>query len=509
MFRIKITAMLTLVILMVMTITNIFLPKMLAEDANQKARASLQLAAQSMARAERLNGFSVVARAQEIAAFPGLKTSLTDEYEEPYDYNRHLGVYNKGLLRWQYVFSDIKERREGQPAVAAPLRERPPYTPDLFFVADDKGIGVAALGPNKYEWYKGNVAKQHPTLMSVADGQARQDIWFWRWDDSDKGSFYQVGIAPVMQGPEKMLGVVVLGRQISPDAAREASAHLGGHGVAFFADDRIIASTFNKAEDEAIVAATLKADGVSLSDDAIPVTIKKRQHLARVSKFYNQTNPKQRTGFIVLHNVSADMKLVRSIESGILIGGLSILILLLVSVLVVIRSFVKPFEEIDQGIQEVLAGNKDYLFPVHDGMPFQASIAQSLNLMSAYLQGKRMPDEDDDAEAWGDFLVGDVTGTAMMRAIKTDSTQQEAEDTSAPTPATREPEDEYKQRIFQEYVQARKSLGMDAEELTLEAFDEKLERHAASLRQKHKAREVRFSVVVREGKVVLKPQPIF
>ena len=65
----------------------------------------------------------------------------------------------------------------------------------------------------------------------------------------------------------------------------------------------------------------------------------------------------------------------------------------------------RPIAKLEDGVTEILAGNKDFEFDVDDDSVF-ASLAQGLNLMSAYLQGKPMPDDAEDLGGWGE-LIGD------------------------------------------------------------------------------------------------------
>ncbi len=76
MFRIKISTMLTLVILMVMAVVYFTLPTALRGDTTEKAQRALKVATLSMERYERLNDFSVMARAEQVARFGGLREAL-------------------------------------------------------------------------------------------------------------------------------------------------------------------------------------------------------------------------------------------------------------------------------------------------------------------------------------------------------------------------------------------------------------------------------------------------
>ncbi len=53
----------------------------------------------------------------------------------------------------------------------------------------------------------------------------------------------------------------------------------------------------------------------------------------------------------------------------------------------------RPIEEITAGVQAVIAGDSDFMWPVDDSSPFVA-LSHQLNVMSARLQGKIDPDAD-------------------------------------------------------------------------------------------------------------------
>ncbi len=512
MLRIKICAMLTLIVVMVMTAVYMMLPQSLENDIRSEARGQLGVAARSMERYERLNDFGVTAKAERIAAFRGLQSALTAEYNDPYEYHRHLGVHEKGILRWKYAFENLAAEKGDARPVDAMIHERPPYNPELVFVADEKGIGVAALGTNKYDWYKDDVGARHPDMLAVKDGVPREGIWYFRWTvtDSDSAAWYHVGIAPVMQGPEKLIGVVVVGSLIAGGSAQTAAEHIGGGDVAYFHNGKIFASTLKN--DESLSRAIFEGGKDKLAGGATPpsftISHDGAEYLVAVRYFSSTRGADKKTGFVVLSNMTERLATVQKIKTSIFVVGPIILIILLGAVLIVIRSFVKAFEEIDQGIQEVIAGNKDYEFQVSGNHAFQTEMAQSLNLMSAFLQGKRMPDEEDDevsASGWG-FEFDEVSRTAMIRATGPMVTGVPM---SGANEEPEEPQQEYRRRIFDEYVAARRNLGLGVDDLTYDKFISKLTENTAVLMRKHEARDVRFSVVVRDGKVVLKPEPRF
>ena len=117
-----------------------------------------------------------------------------------------------------------------------------------------------------------------------------------------------------------------------------------------------------------------------------------------------------------------------------------------------------------------------------------------------------MPDEEDEEDSWQDFLVSEVTQTSIMRALKADTESQELE--AVNEPPNSENRDSYQRRIFDEYITAKKNLGEDTSDLEFDSFIKKMEQNADQLKDQHQAKDIRFDVIVRDGKVVLKPQPI-
>ncbi|MDX1748308.1 MAG: hypothetical protein R3324_20425, partial [Halobacteriales archaeon] len=116
----------------------------------------------------------------------------------------------------------------------------------------------------------------------------------------------------------------------------------------------------------------------------------------------------------------------------ILVGVIFLLVGAFVLVFVVLR-FVRPIEDLESGIQEIIAGNKDYTWEQQDGHDLQSSLAQGLNLMSAFLQGKPMPDEDQTGKGWGDLMGGGDAGQSSDKPSQVQGVDLSA--LSAPPPS--------------------------------------------------------------------------
>jgi len=170
-----------------------------------------------------------------------------------------------------------------------------------------------------------------------------------------------------------------------------------------------------------------------------------------------------------------------------LTGGLLLIVTLLV-VLLLIHNFLKPLEELDVGIQEVLNGNKEYIFTPRSGHALHAELAASLNQMIAFLQGKAAPGEED----WDELLVDleperpSYYGLQAVQIIDDNSEGQRLKD------------------LYQEYMTKRQANGQDVD-MDFDRFVRRIKRNEEKLKNQHGCSAVEFSVAVSDGKVVLKP----
>jgi aminoglycoside/choline kinase family phosphotransferase len=71
-----------------------------------------------------------------------------------------------------------------------------------------------------------------------------------------------------------------------------------------------------------------------------------------------------------------------------------------------------------------------------------------------------------------------------------------------------ESEPDYYKRVYTEYLAARRASG-HPDEVSFENFIAKLKVNEGKLKAQYQCRAVRFRVVMKDGKVTLKPVPIF
>ena len=179
--------------------------------------------------------------------------------------------------------------------------------------------------------------------------------------------------------------------------------------VAYFYNGKIISSTFDNTRQKE-VESTLLSDKALLTDGkeyATTVELSGEEYLVRIRMMPSVGDGEKEAGIITLSNLDEELKPLTAPGTNTWLAAAMILLLGTIALLIFIQLFRRPIEKIESGIQEVVAGNKDYVFEYRGSNKLAQGLAHQLNLMSAYLQGKPMPDDEDGGGgSWGDMGVG-------------------------------------------------------------------------------------------------------
>ncbi|HUQ07647.1 MAG TPA: MXAN_5187 C-terminal domain-containing protein, partial [Kofleriaceae bacterium] len=181
----------------------------------------------------------------------------------------------------------------------------------------------------------------------------------------------------------------------------------------------------------------------------------------------------------------------------ILLTGGGALLLALLGIYLTHRRMIMQVDQIEGGVTDIINGNLDRTFrPVGAELD---GLANGLNVMLARVLGRPEPGEEEFDEDGNVIIPGRVDF-------------EEGEDKPAPDPdlaaLVAESEPDYYKRVYTEYLAARKASGAP-EDVSFENFIAKLKVNEGKLRAQHQCRAVRFRVVTKDGKVTLKPVPIF
>ncbi len=169
-----------------------------------------------------------------------------------------------------------------------------------------------------------------------------------------------------------------------------------------------------------------------------------------------------------------------------------------------VRASRRPYEAIDASVHEIISGNFDYQIPFQFREELPSSLGQSLAVMRAVLLGEPLPEDQEMDQSWAEGLVvigGDLSGDVDEETGESLKAEPEA----VKEADIKESRTEYYQRVYREFLDARRKLGEDISAITFTSFVDRLVRTEKSLRERYKCKGVRFRVEVKGKQVALIP----
>jgi methyl-accepting chemotaxis protein len=206
------------------------------------------------------------------------------------------------------------------------------------------------------------------------------------------------------------------------------------------------------------------------------------------------------SGFVVLASLSEGMASVRSAGMMVIWLGLAAILVAITAAVLTARRFIRPLDQIELGVAEVINGNIDYTFkPV--GEDFEG-LSNSLNVMLARLLGREEPSEDAVEE---EEDGGKKAWKAEMMVIEADGGDAPAATVAA---LAQESEASYYPRLYAEYLAALGKLGQPTDGISVLAFMARLSLAEAGLCEKWECEVVRFLLASAGDRVTFRPVKI-
>jgi hypothetical protein len=198
-------------------------------------------------------------------------------------------------------------------------------------------------------------------------------------------------------------------------------------------------------------------------------------------------------GFAVLVPLAAGAGLASSVITSIWALGLIGILLVAFAAGLTARRFVRPLDQIEVGVAEIINGNIDYTFkPV--GPDFEG-LSNGLNVMLARLLGRDDPDEDqveeEEGTKWKAEQMVIEEGEGQPAGVDAQSLAQESEAAYYP-------------RLYNEYITALRNAGVRADGVSVQAFTAKLRLTEGGLKRKWKCRMVRFVMIASGENIVFR-----
>jgi hypothetical protein len=389
--------------------------------------------------------------------------------------------------------------------------------PDFLALADRNGDLVALLDvarPAPDFWKDKSGTLLYPAVdLALKGRQSTSDVWFYR----QLKLLMKVGVAPIIDDVDEVAGALVIAYSLTTKEARLQHGLLG-LDVAYFHGNAVQATSFIDAVgkedvrkkgtlDKTLVDADIVKSALSngVADAVVEVPLGDERYLAtagRLERFSSKPLPEgypPPAGAAVLMSLTEALSPIDTVRLTILLLGVGALLVALLSIPMTARSILQPLDEIEVGINEIINGNIDRTFrPAGSDLD---GLANSLNVMLARLLGRPEPGEEEYDDEGN--VIGGSGGTTLAF-----DTEGLSPDDAAALNLAAEAEPDYYKRIFAEYIDARGKAGDTVDNINYEGFVAKLRLTEASLKKQYGSRAVRFKVVLKDGKVTLKPVPI-
>jgi type II secretory pathway pseudopilin PulG len=486
-------------VIAVLTAIAFFVTSTSFEDRRKKdADAKLARAYQVVQQLNQLEGIDVSNKAERLAAEKQFVTAIkTDSANER---------QTQARIGFQRFTADEKQGD---------------IKPDIIAVVDATGN---LLAMNEVPTV---VAKQWKTdkgdsiipALNVVLGKKMiiSDIWNY----GDKGMM-KVGVAPVID-PDAPIsnkdpdGVVIIGAIVVAYAqtAKEAQKdrELLGTEIAYYDNKNVVATSFTRGlgtesdtAKERLLTELLRSGAVTESGAKQRTTIDGVDYLAAAVKLPRSSTkqlpsdyPPVTSGAIVLAPIADTGNTESTVKLFIALLGGGALAIALLGLYLSQRRLLAQVDQIELGVIDIINGNLDRTFrPV--GLELDG-LANGLNVMLARLLGRPEPGEEE---------FDDDGNPIMQGRVEFD----EGDGSAAPAPdpdlaaLAQESEPDYYKRVYTEYLAARRASG-NPDEVSFENFIAKLKVNEGKLKAQYQCRAVRFRVVMKDGKVTLKPVPIY
>ncbi len=401
-------------------------------------------------------------------------------------------------------------------------------SPTFMALVDRRGV-VLHRDKDTRQFVGESLADNYISLNTVlSTGTARSDIWSAREmasiglseekegqrkaETGTRTSLIRIGMAPFIGDDGRVMGGICVGWSLSDRRATEIGQDLGA-GVIFLEGDNYVASsrglpmvggeTISKLMARRVERKTFgKADGAVEFDglQAVPVELGGGRYFGAAGVMAGSEREGMHT-FLLLVSMDDLKSPFRTFSWALLLlGGLAVVIVLLM-VFLMSKHFLKPIDEIYNGVNEVMSGDLDYSFGVYSRET--EGLSYALNGLLSKLLGRPEPDDEEEP--------GEETDTPPEATVELgplpDTTVSAAQEPAASL--GRETDDSHYKRVFEEYVSALDKFGEDISAFTFDVFRQRVDVNVRVIKDRYECDKVRFVVGAdSEGKPVLNPLPI-
>lgn len=440
-------------VLSLLAITTVLLLNRLERELTDRVQNRVQSGNESVRMANRVDDYSLIQTAERVAALSGLEQSfgcpLTDDAlaasagtqtpaldtsGKPVLDAQGRAVDTTGLpmgaagsvcsatshvlaLKLLKSWNEEAKKRRAENEGRFVSERDPGFAiardPDVLMVTNAQGVVVARVGFDMDDYFGAAKPKFNalPLVADTKDKGTQHDVVAWRDHNDQAPKMAQVAAAPIRDAGGNYIGSAVVGYFVTNDGGKEDAPD--GLDVAYFVGDKgQIFFGGSSVDDSAFLSSLTTANYTERSDSSLPAlsfaemtskgidgmystNIGGKEFSVMPSSFaISRADRTSQVGFLVIGSVTQDVAPIGQFRN-VFLGVLLLLFFVgAVVILVIVKSFMEPIEEISKGIQEVIAGKVDYMWPVEEASHL-SDMSHSLNVMSFKLQGKGDPDSDD------------------------------------------------------------------------------------------------------------------
>ena len=379
--------------------------------------------------------------------------------------------------------------------------------PDLVAITDLTGKVIARnQDPNRM--YGAQLAQDLPLLREVlSESEPRHDVW----QKQDENKLLQIGMAPIVNEQGIVLGALVVGYDLSNGLA-EAEAEILGRDIAFLVEENVYSSSLADSGGVEALKQQLFGGLADSTNAALAGSASRPWHASIAGDEWVGVTaplpvaPSMNVAYAVMANKTESTALAGTTTIILILTALGAMLVLLYGFLIG-TSFLRPIEQIEEGVLAVINGRTDLRIDV-ESAEF-GGLAYRINQLINVFTG--VSEEDDDGRVsrppagrpagWSEEQA---MGEGAAGAQSTAAPGEPIDDPAVAAQLGAEPEDQYLSRVYQEYVQAKAGVG-ETINIPQDRFAQRLEGNASALTKKHGVRAVRFRVEVAGNQVVLRP----
>ena len=392
--------------------------------------------------------------------------------------------------------------------------------PELVAVTDERGRIIARnVDPNVS--YMRDLGTEFPSSRFALRGDCVTDIWQYDTLVLDAAA------CPVVR-EGRVVGSLVVGFDISNGQAKSDRTRFGRE-VGYFMKGKLYSSSLDGATASgtggpaqqmatAVAANLAQAISTQTPSNRFPVTIGDEDYLAIVAPLPGQINTHD-GAYVMMASVTQALRPVGATTSIIICTILGLILVAVVGLLLS-NHFLKPIEQIEDGVLRVINGDVNHRLEIESAEV--GGLAYRINQLINTLTGVEETDEEggDEGGSRGGAAPprpttgpgGGGGGMAAAAPMAGGDGLSVAEASAAAGVDTAqlaaEPEANYYARVFKEYLDAKRSLGERVDQITQDKFLDKLKASEKSLAQKYGVPTVRFQVAVSGNTVSLRPVPL-